>query len=154
MLNPHYSCDSCGRTNENVGSVGGMAGVELFRCNSCGATATVSVYDDRLTRLQSQLSSREMVYAAMPKNLRPCVCGGSFEHGAPVRCQFCRAPVNQSAFLTQTGAAWRDNMFIGKLAEIQWRLFCSNCGVEDESISHADTSKAYYVCSRCRANAV
>jgi hypothetical protein len=63
---------------------------------------------------------------------------------APARCQFCRAPIDQEVFLARTGERWKNNMFIGALNFLRWRMICSNCGAEDDTVEHADTTRPYY----------
>lgn len=151
MSNAAYTCVQC-HTRNPINQVGGMSDTLLVRCERCGANGGISVYDDLLGRLESRHPSRSAAYAHLGELLRPCNCGGAYSASAPARCVACARPVDPAAFHAETAVRWRDNLYFGELRSPEWRKFCANCGVENETVHPAGTSLPYYICDRCRSD--
>jgi DNA-directed RNA polymerase subunit RPC12/RpoP len=152
MSSVSYTCTSCGAIHSPV-TVGGMSGTLLVRCNRCGAAAALSAYDDLLNRLEARSPSRGEAYSQVGRLLLPCECGGEYSALAESRCPSCAAPVNEEAYLAQTGVRWSANLYLGQLQDARWRKYCANCGAGNATVEPLNTARPYYLCASCRTNA-
>jgi hypothetical protein len=84
-------------------------------CDSCGKTALLSMWDERMRHLPDCPPHEEMC-SAMEPYLRPCDCGGRFRRGAAPRCPRCgeslsaksaTAYIENNASGTEKGWRWQ-----------------------------------------------
>lgn len=62
-------------------------------CNTCGKTASLSLWDKRMPKLRD-LQKHQEIPSAMEPHVQPCVCGGSFSRGSAPRCPHCNKPLS------------------------------------------------------------
>jgi hypothetical protein len=95
----------------------GFGDLTYAYCDSCGKTAILSLWNQRMPRLPDCPGQREMC-SAMEAYLKPCDCGGRFKTGSSPRCPHCREPLSAklaTAYLernapgSKKGWRWQQN---------------------------------------------
>jgi hypothetical protein len=87
----HLSCPRCGADLLRVDHAPDYAD-RLFYCTDCPRRAEVSFEDPVYAWIVAEKGAtpdRFVVLHAVEQYLRPCQCGGCFQHDAPRRCSEC-----------------------------------------------------------------
>ena len=86
-------------------------------CDSCGTTAVLSMWDERMPKLPGCPGQRE-ICTAMEPYIAACECGGNFKSGQAPRCPVCNQPLSaelattyleRNAPGTKKGWCWQRN---------------------------------------------
>lgn len=126
-------CESCDRRFEYALVHNGFADTAYAYCDRCGTTALLSGWYERIPR-GAPLRVQGPIETETESWLQPCICGGSFRHGASPRCPHCNAPlsaelatryIEKNAPGAKRGWRWQRN-WLGMYAIIIERRIVNN----------------------------
>jgi hypothetical protein len=89
-------CEHCRQTFKYSLAHCGFGDCAYAYCDSCGKTAILSMWYERIPELPNCPWQQEMC-AAWEPYLQPCACGGTYKNGASPRCPHCSQTLSAGA---------------------------------------------------------